>query len=336
MYQVRQFLNKESTEQDTIMFYPKSVFRATRNIEGLQQGQLCVIEYESLEENSIAVFVAPNLESLSAEVLGNETYRTWPRIVVRKSPGYVHVWKSSKSARRVQFPLSKYVALTIHKLMGDTFLHLAAAISANNPELGIWLISQLYVIVSRVKHLDQLYFVGPKDDMIQAVRNVLKKRNMKEERLFEMFKSMKYAAKVTHGPQQVTAPPFLKRHFAVPKTTNGFVYVLLSMKDPFCRTIHIAQTSLSLSEELRTINSTEVCQDSHLYANQPWAIAFFYFNFLDVNDRLNVFEALKVLERGYDCCSFEKLLNDCSFQMRNKKHVKLVVCGNITHTIDTL
>ena len=65
-------------------------------------------------------------------------------------------------------------------------------------------------------------------------------------------------------------------------------------------------------------------------------LLLFYFNFLDVNDRLNVFEALKVLERGYDCCSFEKLLNDCSFQMRNKKHVKLVVCGNITHTIDTL
>ena len=63
MCQVRQFLNEESTKRDTIRFYPKSVFRATRNIEGIQQGQLCVIEYESLEENSIAVFDAPNVES---------------------------------------------------------------------------------------------------------------------------------------------------------------------------------------------------------------------------------------------------------------------------------
>ena len=49
---------------------------------------------------------------------------------VRSSPAYIHKWKVN-SLRRTQFPLATYVALTIRKLMGDTFTLMTSAISAS-------------------------------------------------------------------------------------------------------------------------------------------------------------------------------------------------------------
>ena len=72
--------------------------------------------------------------------------------------------------------------------MGDTFTLLATAISSiTSSENGLWLISQLYVLVSRVKYLNQLFFIGSKEDTLIAIDALLRKRNLNEERLYKLF-----------------------------------------------------------------------------------------------------------------------------------------------------
>ena len=85
-----------------------------------------------------------------------------------KSRQAMFFWKR-KSLRRNQFPLANFIAITIHKLMRDAFTLLATSISSILPENGLWLISQLYVLVGRVKQLNQLFFIGNKDDALNAI-----------------------------------------------------------------------------------------------------------------------------------------------------------------------
>ena len=138
LFKASKQLNKECLDYEEIIFYPNAVFRATRNMTGIKQGQVCVVEYFSLTDDSVSVYVAPTIESLCEEVIENGAFLKWKRILIRKTPGFVIYW-TGKSLRRNQFPLANYVALTIHKLMGDTFTLLATAIcSITSSENSLW------------------------------------------------------------------------------------------------------------------------------------------------------------------------------------------------------
>ena len=64
------------------------------------------------------------------------------------------------SVRRTQIPVTNYVSLTCHKLMGDTFPKIATQLSVEEKKYTLWLASQLYVIISRVRDLRNVIFVG--------------------------------------------------------------------------------------------------------------------------------------------------------------------------------
>ena len=160
--------------------------RATRNFDVMHHGQLCVLEFSSITQSSVYVYVAPTLDSVNDGTISNEVFVNWKRIIVRKTPGFVYGFKGN-SLRRIQIPLINYVALTVHKPMGDTFL---TAISRKEGKYCLWLISQIYVIISRVKYLRELYIVGDKSETCNAIKEILARRSLQEERLFEIFESL--------------------------------------------------------------------------------------------------------------------------------------------------
>ena len=324
-------MNKESSDYEEIMFYPNAVFRATRNLEHIQQGQVCIVDYNSLSINSVYVYVAPSFDSVSEDAIANEAFRTWKRASIRKTPGYIYNWKGH-FVRRNQFPIANYIALTIHKLMGDTFNLLATAISSNNPELGLWLISQIYVLVSRVKHLHQLFFVGSKTDTMFAVERVLLKRNLHEERLYEMFLKLKNAANNTTGPTNLEAPLYLRNHFTVPETKFGYVYILVSVKDKTFQTLCSGATESSLSDELRRVNSTDASENRLLFENQPWAMGFFYWNFANNEERHAVFETCTRILSQYPKIAYDCYREYCNFDLRCYSNLKCIVCGKIVRS----
>ncbi len=96
-----------------------------------------------------------------------------------EEPGVVIPFCQSLT-RRCQFPLSNYVALAIHKLMGNTFNQLETSIKQGDKMYSIWLTSQLYVILSRVHYLRNVTFVGLESETLAKIKNLLETVNLPE------------------------------------------------------------------------------------------------------------------------------------------------------------
>ena len=306
--------------------------RCTRNICGMHQGQICIVDYTTLTDKLVEVFVAPDMDLINGETMHSREYLSWRKLSVKISPGHILSFNGD-SLRRTQFPLVNYVAMTIHKLMGDTFRLLATAISQSEKKFSLWPISQLYVIVSRVCFLRHLYFVGNKIETLNAIRHILQKRNLIEERLFNFFQALQRSESSASGPTEIETPQYLTRHLIVPETDHGFCFMLVSLKDKSYKTFHVSHTDKSLSEQLRILNSTEV-QSMYLYTNQPWAVGFFFWCFKSSAERKHVFQLMKgiqVKETELDYNLFKQKCHDalCEFP-----HLKMIVCGNITDTTD--
>ena len=320
------YLNKQVAEYEKVLFYPGCVLRSTQNLDGLQQGQLCILDYNSVCENSIQVYVAPSLEAVNEEALDNGDYLFWPKLTMRKLPGYVQSLHRN-SLRRTQFPAINYVALTVHRLMGDTFLKLATEISNEEKKYALWLISQLYVIISRVKRLCQLFFVGNKAQTLEAIKEVLRKRNLAEERLFEMFQQLREAAR-SEGPGLIEGPRYLRNHFDVPRTPNGYVFLMVSVRTMAFNVFYVGETENSLSLTLREINSSSAKNCRTIKNNQPWAVGFFYWNFNDDDERKYVYDTIQRILDTTDY-SYQMLLNYCNFALKDMNHIKLCICGRV-------
>ena len=53
--------------------------------------------------------------------------------------------------------------------------------SIEENDYSLWAVEQIYVILSRVKMLKNVYFVGPKDQTLKAIQSVLKRRGENDE-----------------------------------------------------------------------------------------------------------------------------------------------------------
>ena len=119
-------------------------------------------------------------------MLEHEEYLTWRTVTLTKQTGFVQSFKKN-SIRRTQIPLMNFVAMTVHKLMGDTFDKLATSISATDSSYALWMTSQVFVIVSRVKQLKNLTFVGDKSATLRAIRSIFEDRDLREQHLFSLL-----------------------------------------------------------------------------------------------------------------------------------------------------
>ena len=266
------------------------MLRFTRNFDDVCQGQLCVVNFDESTQTHIKVHYPDNASQLNKRAIDDRTYREWKHKLMTKSPGFVIPFCQSLT-RRCQFPLKNYVALTIHKLMGDTFNQLATSIKQGDTKYSIWLISQLYVILSRVHYLRSLTFVGLKSESLASIQKVLESVNLHESHVYEFFRRVKNSNAASGNVVEIPAPVFWKTQFDVPATPNGFVYVLVSMKDGCYQTVFCETCEESLSLSLRRHNSTE---DTALPRQmQPWAMGFFFWNFSSSSERESCYHLLK-------------------------------------------
>ena len=218
--------------------------------------------------------------------------------------------------------------------MGDTFRYLATAISQAEKKYSLWLISQLYVILSRVRYLKDLFFVGNKVQTLNTIRQLLSKRNMAEERLYNFFTSLKNSENNRDGPNEIATPQFLRSHFSVPPTENGFVYVMVSVAKFRSRIYFVSQTEKSLSEELRRLNSTTEGISQYTQINQPWAVGFFIWDFVDAEDREEVFNIVHSIDKNHDSLYYNSFKQKCKHDLKNYTHLKMINCGNIINIDD--
>ncbi len=248
-------LNRESREPAQLVVYDGCVLRITRNFPNVPQGSLCVVNFNESSVNSLSAYCAPSPSDVTESNIESEVYRTWTHLRIRKLPGFI-VNHANCLIRRTQFPVCNYIALTIHKLMGDTFESLATSISVVEKKYSLWLTSQLYVILSRVQHLRQLIFVGNVETTLAAIEQLLLRKNLQEIYLYQFFRSVQARESGSSRLVEMPSTVFMNHHFDVPVTKNGFVYVLVSLKDQTLRTMLVDSCSGSLASTLRWYNST--------------------------------------------------------------------------------
>ena len=166
--------------------------RFTVNLESeqLSQGQVGVVHNVPFGD-SVTIHIPDTSGGefdITPALLEHEEYEylNWRTVTLPKQTGFVQPFKKN-SIRWCQIPMMNNVAMTTHKLMGDTFDKLATSISATDSSYALWMTSQVFVIVSRVKQLKNLTFVGKKSATLDTIRSIFETKDLREERLFSLL-----------------------------------------------------------------------------------------------------------------------------------------------------
>ena len=282
--QVSNHLSDKVNEPKQLIVYSKALVRVTVNLEAeqLSQGQVGVV-HEVPTGDSVTIYVPDSSGGevdITPGMLEREEYLTWRTVTLSKHTGFVQPFKKN-SVRRVQLPLMNFVAMTTHKLMGDTFEKLATSISATDSSYALWMTSQVFVIVSRVKQLKNLTFVGNKNATLSAIESIFEKRDLREERLFNLLDKIKNNSRCNSNVQPINISklsyvPFNKN---IPSTPNGFVYLLISLNPTSPETFYVGETERALLTRLSEHNCGNGSDFTRIPHRLPWAVAAFVCNF---------------------------------------------------------
>ena len=265
------FFNCNCREPGQILLHPKDILRLTRNLNSVTQGTIAVVDFDNRPESPVSIFCAPTPDSVNEEVLNNLLYLHWNRIVISRQMGYTRNYKGN-SERRNQFPICNYVATNCHRLLGDELPQMATSVFSKEHIYALWLLWQIFALGSRVRPLRRLIFVGDKKSTLNALKSVLLRRNLHEERVYSFFSSMRDRT-VNRKSAELSLTWYRRLNSDVPSTPHGFVYGFVSIKNH--KHIVIFETEKALSEEICAINNGEICEIS-MYSGQPWAVAFLF------------------------------------------------------------
>ena len=188
--QVSNHLSEKVNEPKNLIVYSKALLRVTVNLEAAQlsQGQVGVV-HEVPTGDSVTVYIPDTSGGdvdITQAMLDHEDYLNWRSVTLSRQTDFVQSFRKN-SVRRIQIPLMNNVAMTTHKLMGDTFDKLVTSISTTDSSYALWMTSQVFVLVSRVKQLKNLTFVGDKTTTLGAIKSIFENSDLREERLFSLL-----------------------------------------------------------------------------------------------------------------------------------------------------
>ncbi|KAF4679451.1 hypothetical protein FOZ60_015050 [Perkinsus olseni] len=170
-------MNRKLQAPQNITLFVGAIMRFTCNDtpgrRAFHQSQLCVVRTLPVDEGAIIVRVAPpgrrNIPATEQEFID----QGWQELTISKVFTIPQRLEGNMMVRREQYPIRHYIAATIHKVMGDTLGMVATQISDRRSAYKLWLKSQLYVIISRVRAMHHIFFVGDIRETMMAIRNLL-------------------------------------------------------------------------------------------------------------------------------------------------------------------
>ena len=196
---------------------------------------------------------------------------------VGTAPEMEHRLTRAIHARRKQYGIRPRIAMTIHKAMGGDFGSVVSCVGASNDGYKLWQKEQVEVLISRTHGIGDLTFVG---NTPQATADHLTDL---------LFKQSPFSAYMKHVVQQMTGNnpggsvvhplrylPYNVKNVVIPTDSNGFVYLLMSLRDH--NTTYIGQTR-NLSRRIQEHNSG---LGSFVTANpllRPWHVIGFVTGF---------------------------------------------------------
>ena len=223
----------------------------------------------------------------------------WEHIVLKKIASNEHIFNTRLplKARRIQYPLQYHLCQTIHKCMGDTLDKIATKLSTKDSKYSIWEKAQLLVVVSRVRTLDNLIFVGNWNENMKAVTKILKKENKDKKSIAIRLNNLN---KLTN-PVAIVIPPERSLRgigSGVPAEKCGFVYMFISRHN---QSRFLIGDGHCLQTELNFLNSAAADIQNHYW--RPYLPAFYITGF-PKNDGMHEenIEARRTLRAQLDQC----------------------------------
>ena len=273
-------LNRNCLEPNSLLIYEGAPMRITRNIQDLlvTQGQLCVIrQVPDADSTSLDLFVAPpcvrSLPPVQPDGSRNFELSGWRTVSVRRMEGLPQNFRNHSSLRRTQFPLKPFQASTIHKCIGDDVPLLATQIATTDPferkMFKLWEKNQLLVLVSRVKELKDLTFVGSKSATLKTIKDIATSTSQWDYFVHEFVEALS---------QQDLSKPLatfpVSQHIysmscqSVPQDSCATVFCLMSLKDG---TIAVAACT-NIRKTLQQKNSFDITENTLTGNKKPWAL----------------------------------------------------------------
>ena len=207
----------------------------------------------------------------------------WKEVKVGIAPDTEHKVGRGMTAKRKQYGLKARIAMTIHKAMGGDFGSIVSCVGTCNDGFRLWLKEQVQVLISRTHKASDLIFVGESPQQTaDALAELLFKESPYTSYMLHVVEQM---CRGVRGEASVIRPlrymPYNVRNTIIPTGGNGFVYVLMSLKDQ--NTTYIGQTE-NLMKRICQHNSgigAYVTADPNL---RPWHIIGFITGF-EMNNR---------------------------------------------------
>jgi predicted GIY-YIG superfamily endonuclease len=272
---VRQ-LNKHVLEEENLHVFEGAIVRLTYNERGgrvqFSQGQLAIIT--NIDGDSIRIKVVPP---------GVRVYDTiedaWNTISLsRRYSQPVIVCSRLLKGRRKQFPIRHHIACTIHRVQGQTLQNVATKISVTDKNYAIWDRSMLLVLISRTQNLQDLAFVGDKNDTANALREALSIESPWAKHIQERLGALDILT--TDAWREITNEfhPYAPRTCTIPDVSSGFVYMLVSGAN--FHTCYIGETNNLLRRigEHNTGAGSNFTRRTYL---MPWLLLAFVTGFSD-------------------------------------------------------
>ena len=273
---------------DTKMAFTANNNTDTRSVPRFSQGQLMHIDSLPTSQDNR---VHGRLLKAGSDHMADDLREI--KLGVKTFPHFTHKEKNCTSLlRRKQIPLRYHNCSTIHKVIGKTVDKLATQITKreDNNKYFVWDKEMLVVLMSRVRTLQNLYFIGSKEDTLNVIRSILSKRDDYSEFLdnrmkeLDILKDRECSRVVSPYPTE-----FFKANYSMPLEDDvGFVGLLISRKDPSLFRVVQCQ---SLQDELKSVNSANGLGFDAKF--RPYTFGIFVFGFLGGNDAENHLERLE-------------------------------------------
>ena len=236
--------SKGSKLPRVLAFFPCATFEFTYNDPKSKffRSQLCMILNELpskkiIEDFSpITVCAAP--PGINAPPCQKPTARElddlgWSKVIIGKHPERkLKLGMNGHTAIRTQYALRHRIAITVHGIMGSTVNNLAVEVGTD-PKKSIWEAAMVVVILSRTRMGNGLYFIGEKNDVIDALWNALLREDHFKQYVTHV-RGQLCGSKTSQGTFIIDACknfPFRSKDIMLPCAQTICCYMLISTID---------------------------------------------------------------------------------------------------------
>ena len=147
--------------------------------------------------------------------------------MIRRTTNETFVDREKRRGRRTQFPITLFLASTIHRIIGQTCYAIGARLDQNDPNFRIWQREQLLVLLSRTRSLKDVHFVNDPATVCNAISQIYLKQNQWTTFIDDVVKN--HAIRNLEKEAELfSISPFMPYFKEIPRSPAGFVFVLIS------------------------------------------------------------------------------------------------------------